>query len=414
MQSGVIWSTLRDEWDDLLSLFVLSLGIFLWVLRPNNWHDLIHGESAQEFSGRAQEKNAGKAPTNRTPPPRASGRARTWSDPTGGARRAGLASGDDVQAAERRTSRRGDTGKGPPPSRASGRARTWSDPTGGAGRAGLASVENIQAAERRTSSRGDPGKGPPPSLASGRARTWSDPVEDAGGAGATRKSTPLDSDLTERSTLWRQHARAPTDHVRVGVDDAQAAERATKPRPPPRPPPPTRRVGGSVPQEAPRRYSSDPTDAVQAAERRARGASDRPRTWGEAPPPSLASGRARTRSEPAGDASRASATRESTALPPGPEEGPTRGREIESPETKAKTGGQEDLVLLKTVLKSVAEGSRRGQAAPPTPLNMSQPGPRKIQKMPSSGSLFYSRVVNAQVQKFRSEQEQAHRRPAAT
>ena len=414
MQSGVIWSTLRDEWDDLLSLFVLSLGIFLWVLRPNNWHDLIHGESAQEFSGRAQEKNAGKAPTNRTPPPRASGRARTWSDPTGGARRAGLASGDDVQAAERRTSRRGDTGKGPPPSRASGRARTWSDPTGGAGRAGIASVENIQAAERRTSSRGDPGKGPPPSLASGRARTWSDPVEDAGGAGATRKSTPLDSDLTERSTLWRQHARAPTDHVRVGVDDAQAAERATKPRPPPRPPPPTRRVGGSVPQEAPRRYSSDPTDAVQAAERRARGASDRPRTWGEAPPPSLASGRARTRSEPVGDASRASATRESTALPPGPEEGPTRGREIESPETKAKTGGQEDLVLLKTVLKSVAEGSRRGQAAPPTPLNMSQPGPRKIQKMPSSGSLFYSRVVNAQVQKFRSEQEQAHRRPAAT
>ena len=97
MQSGVIWSTLRDEWDDLLSLFVLSLGIFLWVLRPNNWHDLIHGESAQEFSGRAQEKNAGKAPTNRTPPPRASGRARTWSDPTGGARRAGLASGDDVR-----------------------------------------------------------------------------------------------------------------------------------------------------------------------------------------------------------------------------------------------------------------------------------------------------------------------------
>ena len=196
LHGGVIWSTLRDEWDDLLSLFVLSLGIFLWVLRPNNWHDLIHGESAQEFSGRAQEKNAGKAPTNRTPPPRASGRARTWSDPTGGARRAGLASGDDVQAAERRTSRRGDTGKGPPPSRASGRARTWSDPTGGAGRAGLASVENVQAAERRTSSRGDPGKGPPPSLASCRARTWSDPVEDAGGAGATRKSTPLDSDLT--------------------------------------------------------------------------------------------------------------------------------------------------------------------------------------------------------------------------
>ncbi len=270
MQCGMVWSTLRDEWDGLLALFVFSLGIFLWVLRPHDWYDLIHGESEQEEQPqelvcRGRAKNAGEAPANRPP----------WSDPTGGTRSAGLASSNNVQAAERRT-------KAPSPSLASGRARSWNDPTGGTRSAGLASGNNVQAAERRTKGAG---KAPSPSLASGPAGSWS--------------------------------------------------------------------------------------------------------------------------------ARRACATRMSSALPPGPTERATRGPEIKSPETKAKMGGQEDVVLLKAVMKSVAEGRGRGQAAPPTPLSMSQPSPRKMHKRPSSGSLFYTHVVNAQVQKCRSEREEAYRRQVA-